>query len=52
MAIARPTKREIKIDANQRKELELDFVGIVTGFFFMPKVVTRFGQETGCFLCD
>ena len=29
MVIARPTKREIKIIANQRKEIELDFVGNV-----------------------
>ena len=30
MAIARPTKREIKRIANQRKEIELAFVEIVT----------------------
>ena len=29
MVIARPTKREIKIIANPRKEIELDFVGNV-----------------------
>ena len=29
MVIARPTKREIKIIANQRKEIELHFVGNV-----------------------
>ena len=29
MVIARSTKREIKIIANQRKEIELDFVGNV-----------------------
>ena len=29
MVISRPTKREIKIIANQRKEIELDFVGNV-----------------------
>ena len=29
MAIARPSKREIRIFANQRKEIESDFVGVV-----------------------
>ena len=36
MAIARPTKRQIKITSNQRKEIELDFFGIES--FCMPKV--------------
>ena len=46
MAIAQPTKREIKIIANQRKEIELDSVGIVNslhaeGIFIFKKMKTK-----------
>ena len=50
MVIARPTKREIKIIANQRKETELNFVGIVK--FLYAKLFLFFLNEDkyACFL--
>ena len=48
MVIARSTKREIKIIANQRKEIELDLVG---KFFYAEGVFIQKNEDKdACFL--
>ena len=49
MVIARPTKREIKIIANQRKEIALDFVGNVK-FLYAEGVFIKKNEEKDAYL--
>ena len=50
MVIARPQKREIKIIANQRKEIELDFVGNVKLLYAEGVFILKNEDKDACFL--
>ena len=50
MASARPTKRGIKIVANQRKDIELDFVRIVKFLYTECVFNLKNEDKDACFL--